>query len=438
VEHSINKVGFYTASSIVIANMIGTGVFTSLGFQVIQIKSTFALLLLWIVGGVVALTGALTYGELASSIPRSGGEYHFLSKLYLPVLGFLAGWISLLVGFSAPVALASMALASYFNALSGIGYQVVIAIFVVIFMSVIHSFNIRFGGRFQKTVTALKILLIFSFVIAGLAISNPQPVHIFPDKIDWIQVFSPAFAVSLIYVSYSFSGWNAAVYVSDEIDNPQRNIPGSLITGTLVVTLLYFLLNLVFIYTSPLIEMEGKVNPGFIAANHIFGTEGGKIMAGLIVLLLISTISAMIWIGPRVTQVIGEDYRMFRLLSKKNNKQVPVFAIWFQSLITIILIVTSTFEQVLVYSGFILNFFTLMTVAGVFILRIKKYHVPGSVRTWGYPVTPVIFILLSLWTLFYIIKERPGESLMGLITILAGLLIYRISIKYQRNFKEEL
>lgn len=431
----VNKVGFYTAAAIVIANMIGTGVFTSLGFQILELKSVFALLFLWIVGGLIALCGALTYGELASAIPRSGGEYHFLSKLYHPLAGFIAGWISLLVGFSAPVALACMALASYFESLSGFQNRVMLAAVIVIVISAVHSFNIRIGSRFQKIVTLLKIVLILFFVFAGLSVADHQSLSLMPAAEDWRQVFSPAFAVSLIYVSYSFSGWNAAVYVTDEIDSPERNIPRSLMSGTLVVTLLYFLLNLVFIYTSPLMELEGKVEVGFISAVHIFGESGGKVMAGLIVMLLVSTISAMVWIGPRVTVVIGEDYSLFGVLSKRNKMQVPVVAIWFQAIITLILIVTSTFEKVLVYSGFILNFFTLMSVAGIFILRLKKNILPGPVRTPGYPVTPVIFIILSLWTLIYLVMDRPLESLTGLLTIFAGVILYFVSRRFQLSHK---
>jgi APA family basic amino acid/polyamine antiporter len=420
--------------------MVGTGIFTSLGFQIVDIKSVFALLMLWVVGGLVAMSGALSYGELASKLPRSGGEYHFLSKIYHPLLGFLAGWVSFLVAFSAPTALAAMAMASYSNAFFGYGNEILFALAIVIILSLIHSFQIRFGGRFQRIVTFLKIALILFFIIAGFFVSDHQDLSLLPVKSDWNQVFSGSFAVSLIYVSYAFSGWNASVYITDEIRNPAQNIPRSLILGTSIVIILYFLLNYIFLFTTPLEEMEGKIEIGFLSATYIFGDYGGRLMALLITLLLISTVSAMIWIGPRVTMVMGEDYQILRFLSKKNRFNVPVIAIWVQTIITVILIVSSTFDKVLVYAGFIMNLFTLLSVIGLFILRLKHPEIKSKYRVAGYPITPLIFILLSLWTLTYLLIERPLESILGLVTVFAGLIIYylnKIYIKRTMLYNEE-
>ncbi len=427
---SFHKVGLTTAFSIVVANMVGTGIFTSLGFQIADIKSVFALLMLWIVGGIVAMSGALSYGELASKLPRSGGEYHFLSKIYHPMLGFLAGWVSFLVAFSAPTALAAMAMASYSNAFFGYGNEILFALAIVIILSLIHSFQIRFGGQFQRIVTFLKIALILFFIIAGFFVSDHQSLNLLPQKGDWDQVFSASFAVSLIYVSYAFSGWNASVYITDEIKNPAKNIPRSLILGTSIVIILYFLLNYIFLFTTPMEEMEGKIEIGFLSATYIFGDYGGRLMALLITLLLISTVSAMIWIGPRVTMVMGEDYPILRFLSKKNKFNVPVIAIWVQTTITVILIVSSTFDKVLVYAGFIMNLFTLLSVIGLFILRLKHPEIKSKYRVTGYPVTPLIFIILSLWTLAYLLLERPLESILGLLTVFAGLVIYYLNKIY--------
>jgi APA family basic amino acid/polyamine antiporter len=416
--------------------MVGTGIFTSLGFQIVDIKSAFALLMLWVVGGFVAMSGALSYGELASKLPRSGGEYHFLSKIYHPFLGFLAGWVSFLVAFSAPTALAAMAMASYSHAFFGSGNEILLALAIVIILSLIHSFQIRFGGRFQRIVTFLKIALILFFIIAGFFVTDHQILDLVPGKEDWGQVFSGSFAVSLIYVSYAFSGWNASVYITDEIKNPAKNIPRSLILGTSIVIVLYFLLNYIFLYTTPMEEMEGKIEIGFLSATYIFGNYGGRLMALLITLLLISTVSAMIWIGPRVTMVMGEDYRILRFMSKKNRFNVPVIAIWVQTTITIILIVSSTFDKVLIYAGFIMNLFTLLSVIGLFILRVKHPEIKSKYRVTGYPITPLIFILLSLWTLTYLLIERPLESVLGLITVFAGLIIYYLNKIYSQKFAQ--
>ena len=432
----LHKVGLTTAFSIVVANMVGTGIFTSLGFQIADIKSVFALLMLWVVGGFVAMSGALSYGELASKLPRSGGEYHFLSEIYHPLLGFLAGWVSFLVAFSAPTALAAMAMASYSHAFFGSGNEIFLALAIVIILSLIHSFKIRFGGQFQRIVTFLKIALILFFIIAGFFVSDHQTLNLVPANQDWGQVFSSSFAVSLIYVSYAFSGWNASVYITDEIKNPAKNIPRSLILGTSIVIVLYFLLNYIFLYTTPMDEMEGKIEIGFLSATYIFGDSGGRLMSLLITLLLISTVSAMIWIGPRVTMVMGEDYRILKFLAKKNRFNVPVVAIWVQTTITIVLMVSSTFDKVLIYAGFIMNLFTLLSVIGLFILRIKHPEIKSRYRVTGYPLTPLIFILLSLWTLTYLLIERPLESVLGLVTVFAGLIIYYLNKIYSQKITQ--
>lgn len=427
------KIGLFTAVAIVIANMIGTGVFTSLGFQVVDIKSHFALLMLWLIGGFIALTGALSYGELGSAMPRSGGEYHFLSKLYHPLVGFLAGWISILVGFSAPVALAAMAMAKYSAVVLPNVSPVFLSLLIVIIISLVHSFNLRTGSYFQQIVTVLKVLLILVFIIAGLILARGQEVNLFPVKADWDQVFSPAFAVSLIYVSYAFSGWNASAYIIDEIKKPEKNLPASLLLGTVTVTVLYFLLNFVFIYSSSLAELEGKVEVGFVAAHNIFGAFGGKLMATFISLLLISTISAMVWIGPRVTKVMGEDYPLLHFLARTNQGGIPVTAIWVQSAITCLLIVTATFDQVLIYAGFVLNIFTVLAVVGIFVLRVKKKNRSGKYKVWGYPVTPLIFISLSLWSLLYLLIKERTETSAGLLTILAGVIFYWLNYVYKKR-----
>jgi basic amino acid/polyamine antiporter, APA family len=418
------KIGLPTAFSIVVANMIGTGVFTSLGFLVTDIKSVFVLLMLWLAGGIIALSGAMSYSELASAMPRSGGEYHYLSKLFHPFIGFLAGWVSVFVGFAAPTALAAMAMVSYMNTVIPIRHAPFFASLVIVILSAVHSFQIKYGGRFQLSVTLLKVCLILTIIIAGIMV-NSHPVQIIlPGKNDLSILFSPSFAVSLIFISYSFSGWNAAVYITNEVNNPVRNIPRSLIAGTGLVTLLYILLNFIFLLVTPLQEMQGKIEIGFLAAVHIFGSRGGVVMSMIISLLLISSISSMIWIGPRVSMVMGEDHPVLKILSKKNRYSVPVFAIWTQAAISVTLILTATFEKVLIYTGFTLNIFTLLSVCGVFILKSRQRKDNHSFRSPGFPVTPIIFIALSLWTLTYLVIDKPLESFTGMITILAGSILY--------------
>lgn len=424
MSNSSSKVSFLTAVSIVVANMIGTGVFTSLGFQVVDIKSVFAILLLWMIGGIIALCGAFNYGELAARIPRSGGEYRYLSYIYHRGFGFVSGWISATVGFSAPIALAAMALSEYASdAIWGsktehIIFQKVIAVATIILISVIHASDIKKGSSFQRYTTALKLLLITVFILAGLIITPaPQFISVVPYTSDWQYVWQPAFAVSLAYVSFAYSGWNASAYLTEEIQNPRQNVPKSLFLGTMVVMLAYVLLNFTFLYTTPIAQLEGKLDVGYESARMIFGKAGGKIMASFIALLLISSISAMIFAGPRVTKAIGEDFELFKLIATTNSKGVPVYAITIQSGIAILLVLTSSFSDVLFAIAFVLEIFTISSVIGVFILRARQKEVDLPYKAWGYPITTIIFIIGTAWTMIFLFKQQIFPSLKALIGI---------------------
>jgi basic amino acid/polyamine antiporter, APA family len=419
------KIGVFSAVCIVVANMIGTGVFTSLGFQLSAIRDPFAVLMLWLVGAVVALAGALVYGELGAVMPRSGGEYHYLSKIYHPAVGFMSGWVSITVGFAAPVALSCMAFGSYFNrAVPGIPPQA-LAVSILVLITAIHCLGLRGGVLFQDVFTVLKIGLILFFVVFGFwAVRHSPAVSFAPSAASFPGILSSAFAVSLVYVSYSYSGWNAASYVAGELRNPRKGLPFSLWTGTAVVAALYLLLNAVFLTAAPIPEMAGQVDVAFVPARHLFGSVGGRILAGMISVLLVSSVSSMVFVGPRVTQVMGEDMRLFRLFSAKTRAGVPAAAVLFQSAISLILIVTSTFDTVLTYVGFTLNLFTLLAVLGVFVHRRRYPDAVRPYRTWGYPVVPLVFIAFMCWMQTYLLIERPVQAFAGLATAASGLILF--------------
>ena len=422
-------IGLFTATSIVVANMIGTGVFTSLGFQVVDIKSGFTLLFLWLVGGIFALCGALSYGELGAAMPYSGGEYQYLSRIYHPLVGFLSGWVSVTVGFAAPIAAAAMALGAYFKSVFPLISSTAIALGVVVGISMIHSINKAFSRYFQDIFTILKVLLIVVLIACGLFLAEPQQLGFLPSGGDMNLIFSSPFAISLVYVTYSYSGWNAAVYLASEVEEPEKNLPRSLIGGTLIVMGLYLLLNFIFLHTTPIDKLAGEVEVGYIAANHIFGSFGAKIMGILISFGLISSISSMVFAAPRVTQAIGEDIPLFKLLAKKNTSGIPYFAILLQLFIVTILILTSSFQGVITYLGFTLTLSSFMTVLGVFIYRFRYPESPRPYQTWGYPVTPIIFLGISLWMLVFILIDKPAESLTGIGTLLIGFIVYFVAAK---------
>jgi APA family basic amino acid/polyamine antiporter len=252
-------------------------------------------------------------------------------------------------------------------------------------------------------------------------VAHPTSISILPKAGDWRQITTAPFGVSLIYVMYAYSGWNAATYIMNEIKMPRRTVPLALVIGTVIVTMLYLALNAVFLHTTPISEFAGKLEIGNIAALHIFGANGGRWMSGLICLALVSTISAMTWAGPRVTQVMGEDFHALRGLAWTNRNGVPVAASLLQLALVNGLIWAGKFQTVLIYTQFTLNLCTLLAVAGVFVLRRRGVEVGVM---WGYPITPVLFILITLTSMGYLLVQQPLESLAGFCTLLAALIFF--------------
>ena len=417
-------IGFVTASSIVIANIIGTGIFTSLGFQLADIQSGFPLLMLWIIGGITALCGALCYGELSAALPRSGGEYHFLSEIYHPALGFMAGFVSATVGFAAPIALAAMAFGKYFVGVFGVGSPVLLSFVVVWVVTLFHLQNLQIGSAFQNLWTIVKLLLIGAFIAAGFLVEPKQEITFLPQANDTISIFGGAFAVALVYVMYSYSGWNASSYIIGEVKKPEKNVPRSLLAGTLIVIAAYVLLNAIFLATTPQEEMRGQLEVGLIAGKHIFGANGGRVAGAIICLGLVSAISSMTWIGPRVSMSMGEDHWLLRLLGRKNPHGIPTNAIVLQVLIVNVLLLTRSFESVVQYTQFSLLLCSLFTVIGVMVLRATRPEIARPYRVWAYPMPPIIFAIITLWMMFYLLGSKTIESLAGLATALIGLLLY--------------
>jgi basic amino acid/polyamine antiporter, APA family len=418
------KISVVTATNLVVANMVGTGIFTSLGFQVAGITSDFAVIALWIVGGILALCGALSYAELATALPRSGGEYHYLSRIYHPSVGFLSGWISVVVGFPAPIALAGIAFGGYFKIfVPGIS-PVLLSLLIIWIITLVHLLGIRVEEMFQNGSTFLKIGLILVLIVAGLLIANPQSLSMIPRAEDLKMLLSRPFAVDLVYVMYAYSGWNAATYITEEVRNPAKNVPWALSIGTVAVTVLYLVLNYVFLLTTPRSVLSGQLEVGLLAGQAIFGPVGGKVVSLLIGLGLIATISAMAWIGPRITRRMAEDLPKLRVLGKTSTKGTPYAATVLQVIIATILVTTGTFETVLFYTQFSLLLSSFLAVLGLIILRIREPKLDRPYKVWGYPVIPIFFLAITLWMMLHVILDRPTESLLGLLTVIAGLIIY--------------
>jgi len=428
-----NSIGLFTATAIVVANMIGAGIFTSLGFQLVDIQNTWSIFILWSFGAIMALCGALSYAELGTFWMRSGGEYHFLSKAFHPLLGYLSGWVSLTIGFSAPVALSAMALGEYvapYLNISGMG----LATFTIVSISLIHSISIKRSSLLQNLSTSFKVILILIFVYFGLS-HAPEASALQWDSGWKNEIILPAFAVSFVYVTFSYSGWNAAAYIVDEIREARKNLPKALLFGTIIVSVLYLLLNFVFLLQNPLETIQGELEIGQITAISLYGEKGGMLISFGIALMLISSISAMIWAGPRVTQVMAEDHKLWTWFSKKTTRKVPIRATWLQTGITLLLLYTGTFEQVMIYSGFVLQLFAALAVSGVFVVR-RNHKSNKAFKSPFFPIPQIIFLILSCWVLVYLLIAQPIETGFGLLNLVVGFLIFKLDIFFNTSSKK--
>lgn len=414
------KIGIFTASAIVIANMIGTGVFTSVGFQLSSIQNTWSILLLWLIGGLLSLFGAFAYAELGTHFKDSGGDYIYLSRVFHPLMGYLSAWAGLTVGFSAPVALAGMAFTKYL-APFGLQNNMWLAIAVILLIGLMHSFTIKHSSLFQNYSTTIKVLFILILIGIGLILNAHTNGALNFNNAWHVEIIKPGFAVSMVYVAFAYTGWNAAAYVVDEIKDPNKNLPKALIGSTLFVAVLYLLFQFVLLKNASVEQLAGKEEVTFIAFNNLLGSTGGKWVSIFIAIQLIATVSSYLWVGPRVTMAMAKENKLWHPLAKQNKNGIPVAAIWLHVFISILLVLSGSFEKVLLYASFVLQLMASLTVASS--LFIKDKH-PQSFRSPFKPVLQIIFLLFNTWVLIFTIIERPVESLIGIGILGLGIIIY--------------
>lgn len=416
--------GPWSASAVVVASMIGVGVFTTSGFALADLQSRPRVLAAWTLGGLFAACGTLSYGALARRFPQSGGEYHFLARILHPIAGFLAGWISLLAGFSAPTAAAALGLQAYLGPSLGMDAEARwIATIAIVIASLQHSFGVRAGARMQNVIVITKLLglltfLVFGFWALGTADTTAQttvaatnPGNAFPFA---------AFAVSLVWISFSYSGWNAVVYISGEIRDPQRNLQRSLLGGCLLVTALYLALNTLFLYAAPIEELAGQVDVAAIAAQHLGGDLFQTMVRLLIALALLTSISAMMMIGPRVYARMAEDglFPGFFRARRGNFRH----AIFLQASLALAVVWSSRLADLLAYIGFTLGLSAAATVVAFMVQRSREGADAMPMR--GYPWIPILFLCGVLGSSYFLVSRAPVEALWGLLTVLSGLPIY--------------
>lgn len=446
MENNLQRtLGLFPATNIVVANMIGAGIFTTSGLLMSGLNDPVLMLVLWFAGGVIALFGALSYAELGATIPAAGGEYRFLSDLYHPLFGFLSGWVSFIVGFSAPIAASALGFSEYFcralpiipdwfessGLMNPAATKKILSISVILIFTSIHYCGLKYGTLVQNFLTLLKVALIGLLLVAGFlsgngSISNFSANGGVSAGIEgWKTI-----GLSLMWIMFAYSGWNAATYLGAEIRNPAKTLPLSLIIGTGIVMLLYLGLNTLYIYSIDPQSMKGVISIGGLAMGNLFGKSAEILFSLLIAFALFSSLSAFIIIGPRVYYAMAKDGLFFKSVSRLHPRfKVPSNSIVLQSVIAIILALSGTFEQVLTYMGFALGIFPILTVIGVF--RLRKRH-PDALRMAGFPYTQVFYVTTGVLILFLAFLERPLESSIALLTAAAGVPAYYIFKKNDR------
>lgn len=418
--------------------MVGTGVFATLGYQLLEFDSGFLLLLLWLTGGVAAFCGALCYAELGALFPRSGGEYNFLGRIYHPAAGFVSGWLSATIGFAAPSAAVAIAFGAYLAPILGEGMPgftpKLLACALIVALAFAHARNRSSSSAVQLVFTALKIITILGLCAGALLFgSRAGDVGFVPSLADVDTLTSGAFAVALVYVSYAYTGWNAATYLTGELKNPGRDLPRVLIAGTLVVTALYLALNFVFLVGAPASALRGETEIAYIAARYLFGEGVAQVTGLVIATLLVSTVSAMTMAGPRVLHAIGEDFRLFRALGARNKAGVPARAIYVQAAIALGFILTSSFQFILVFASFAVALNSFLAVLGVFVARVRFPLAARSFSVPLFPLPPLIYLALTGWMLVFVLIEQPGAAFSALGLIGLGLLVYLFAGREDRQ-----
>jgi APA family basic amino acid/polyamine antiporter len=433
------------AAALVVSNMIGTGIFTTTGFLAGDLGRPSLVLSVWVVGAVVALAGCLSYAELGTNLPRAGGEYVYLREAWGPAWGFLSGWISFFAGFAGPIAAGALAfteyLAYFFPSLSmqggasvesswgwlHLGRGRLVALAVIAFFTVVNIAGLRLAARLQVILTSLKVGILALFLVLGFSLGRGDWNHFMLEAGRTSPHHVGAqFAVSLIFVMFAYSGWNAASYVAEEMRTPERTLPVALVLGASLVAFFYVALNVLFIYALPLEAMKGVIRVGAVAAGALFGSGMAGLFSGVMAMAVLSCVSAMVIVGPRVYYAMAQDGCFFQGAARLHPRwRTPVEAIVWQAVVSALMVLTGTFEKLVYYIGFALILFAALATAGVVPLRRRPGWRRLAAVNWAYPLVPVLFVGASLWMLLYTLRLRPRESLLGLLTMAVGALLYR-------------
>jgi basic amino acid/polyamine antiporter, APA family len=428
------QLGTAHAAALIVASMVGTGIFTTTGVLLASLHSPRLVLLVWVVAGVLALCGAAVYAELGAMIPRAGGEYVYISRAFGPAVGFLSGWIALFVGFAAPTAAGALAFGRYLHAALPWAPPKTAALVLLAVLTAVHMVDVRFGAGLQTALTGLVVALAVTFVVAALATGRGEWSRLTATgesgaalgASSGSAVTAGALALGLVYVSYAYSGWNAAAYVAGELRDPGRTVPRALALGTGLVTALYLALNATFLWSAPTPALSGQIEVAHVAALSLFGPPGARLLSSLVALAVAGCVSALLMSGPRVTLAMAEDGLFFAVLRRTNARGAPSLAVGLQGILAIAAAATAAFDPILVYVGFTLALNAAATVIAAFVLRRREPHTERPHRAVGWPFSGLLFLVLSAFMIVLSVRERPLESAAGLVTLLAGATAYRV------------
>ena len=438
-EGLIRRLGVFDSSMIVIGVVVGSGIFMTSGLMAESLPSPSLLLLAWIVGGLHALAGGLTYAELGAAIPKAGGQYIYLREAFGRLPAFLFGWVSFsvyLTGAIAAVAVAFSAYAStFFPSISPnniiitspitISAGQVIAVVMILLFSAVNYIGLGVGKTIQNVITVIKIASIIIFVIAGLAVGTETPDFRLSFQFDGFSSMITAFGGGLVAVFWTFGGWEYVTAVGGEIQNPQRNLPRALLIGTATATVLYLLLNIVYLRALPIKEMAGVVTIGETVANVLFGSLGGRFMVVAIIISVLGALNGAILTGPRVYYAMAQDGLFFKRAAEIHPRyRTPAKAIVYQAVWASILTLSGTFEQLITFVVVVNLILWIAGAAAVFALRKNRPELPKPYKTWGYPWTPALFIIFSIFFVLAALLDAPLEALAGIGLMLLGLPIY--------------
>lgn len=445
----LRQLGLFSAVALVVSNMIGTGIFTTTGFLAGQLGEPKLVLVIWLVGAVFALAGAFCYSELGINFPASGGEYVYLTRAFGPTWGFMSGWVSFFAGFSAPIAAAALAFSDYLSYFAPalaqesawwrwsagefglqFGWAQFCAAALILVFTVLNLFGVEFIARIQNTLTSIKVLVLLAFIVFGFTMGQGDWSHLSQTTERTVTTSIPAqFVISLFWIYVGYSGWNAATYVAEELKRPERTLPLALTLGTIGVAILYLLLNAVFIYASPLGDMKGVIAIGSLTAKALFGPGIAGIFAGLLAVSLMSTVNAMVTIGPRLYYAMAKNGAFLPVAAKVHEKwRTPVPAILFQGGLAMAMTVFS-FGLLMVYIGFLLNFFAVLAVMSLIKFRRREGWQKLAVVSFAWPLMPMLFIVPGVWMTVYGAMLAPAISVSAALTLIAGALVYHFRLR---------